>query len=235
MAKIVFHREVDKNIYYLKIAGNFHGSMGQFYMLRGWTTSHPVLSRPLSIFDLDEQAISFVYKVVGEGTQLLSRLRKDDEIELYGPYGNGFPPARGKVALVGGGMGLAPLYLAACQLRKQKSVQEVHTYLGFKESAIFIDLFEKVVHKLVVDIGGLISKIVDVNGYDYVFTCGPQEMVKTIVEQKKSEKPHIFLSLEKRMGCGIGACLSCTCQTSSGNKLTCKDGPVFPGEEIYFE
>ena len=235
MAKIIFNREIDKNIYYLKIVGNYHGSMGQFYMLRGWATCHPVLGRPFSIFDLDEQAISFVYKVVGEGTRLLSRLRKDDDIELYGPYGHGFPQAKGKIALVGGGMGLAPLYLAARELRELGSVEAIHTYLGFKESAILIDLFDKVSHRLAVDIGGFISKIVDVNNYDYVFACGPEEMMKTIVQQKKSAKPHIFLSLEKSMGCGIGACLSCTCRTSSGNKLTCKEGPVFPGEEIYFE
>lgn len=235
MARIIFNRQIDSDIYYIKIAGKYNGAMGQFYMLRGWTSSHPVLCRPFSIFDLDNYSISFIYKVLGEGTQLLSKLRKNDNLELFGPYGHGFPLVEGKVSLVGGGMGIVPLYLAARELITYSPTNEVHIYLGFKKNAILTDLFESISHKLIVDIGGFISHIVNVNSYDYVFACGPKDMEKAIMQQKNSENTRIFFSVERRMGCGSGACLSCTCETSAGNKLTCKDGPVFPGEVLLFE
>lgn len=235
MAKIVFNQQIDDYIYYLKIAGKFQGSMGQFYMLRGWDTYHPVLSRPFSIFDIDTQSISFIYKVVGDGTRLLSQLKKEDKIQIFGPYGRGFPQVKGKIALIGGGMGLAPLFLAAKELRVNPLIEMIDIYLGFKEKAVLTDLFEKAAHRLVVDVGGFISKRVNIHQYSCVFACGPEEMMKSIVKQKNSNKPEIFISLERRMGCGLGACLSCTCKTKKGNRLTCKDGPVFPGEDIFFE
>ena len=235
MAKIIFNQEIDENIYHIEIAGKYKGTMGQFYMLRGWESHHPVLGRPLSIFDLNNESISFIYKVVGEGTRLISRLKEDDNIELFGPYGKGFPRAGGKVALIGGGMGIAPLYLAGRELFSDSRVEIVHIYLGFKERTFLVDWFEKVSHKLITVTGGFISQKIDVNDYDYVFACGSEEMMRAIVGQKKSGKTHVFVSLERRMGCGVGACLSCTCQTIKGNRLTCKDGPIFPGEDIFFE
>ncbi len=235
VAKIIFNREIDTDIYHMEIAGKYKGSMGQFYMLRGWESHHPVLGRPLSIFDLNSGSISFIYKVIGEGTRLISRLKEGDNIELYGPYGKGFPRAKGKVALIGGGMGLAPLYLAARELFSDPQVELIHIYLGFKERTFLIDWYEKVSHKLIIVTDGFISQKINVNDYDFIFACGSEEMMRAVVQQKKSEKSHIFISLEKRMGCGVGACLSCTCKTKEGNRLTCKDGPVFPGEDIFFE
>ncbi len=235
MAEIIFNRQIEAKIYHMKIAGNYEGSMGQFYMLRGWGSLHPVLGRPFSIFDLNKESISFVYEVVGEGTHLLSRLRESDEIKLFGPYGRGFPQAKGRVALIGGGIGLAPLYFTAKNLITDNLAELVHIYLGFKENAFLIDYFKKVSHRLIVDVGGYISQKVDINDYDYIFACGPEEMMRVIVQQKKSDNVQIFISLERRMGCGLGACLSCTCETGNGNRLTCKDGPVFSGEDILFE
>lgn len=235
MAKIIINQEIDTNIYHIKIAGKYNGTIGQFYMLRGWESHHPVLGRPFSIFDLNCDSISFIYKVIGEGTRLISRLKEDDNIELFGPYGKGFPRVCGRVALIGGGIGAAPLYFAARELFSDSEVKIVHIYLGFSERAILVDLFKQVSHKVIVDVGGFISTKIDVNDYDYVFACGPEEMMKAIVQQKTSDKTHIFIALERRMGCGIGACLSCTCQTNKGNRLTCKDGPVFSGEDIFFE
>jgi dihydroorotate dehydrogenase electron transfer subunit len=233
MAKIIFNQEIDTNIYHIKIAGKYNGSMGQFYMLRGWGSHHPVLGRPLSIFDLNCDSISFIYKIIGEGTRLISRLKEGDNIELFGPYGKGFPRASGRIALIGGGMGIAPLHFAACELFSGSQAKVVHAYLGFSERTILVDLFKQVSHRVTVDVGGFISTKIDVNDYDYVFACGPEEMMKAIVQQKISDKTHILIALERRMGCGIGACLSCTCQTNKGNRLTCKDGPVFSGEDIF--
>lgn len=218
----------------MKVAGNYKGTMGQFYMLRGWSSLNPILDRPFSIFDLDGESISFLYKVIGEGTHLLSRLKENDDIKLFGPYGNGFPQVKGKVALIGGGLGLAPLYLAAKNLFSDRLVGLVHIYLGFQKNPILIDLFEKVSHRLTIDVGGYISQKININDYDYIFACGPKEMVEAVVKQKKSSNTRLYVSLEKRMGCGLGGCLSCTCETVNGNKLACKDGPVFSGEDIIF-
>ena len=110
MAKIIFNKQLEIDIYHMKVAGNYKGTMGQFYMLRGWSSLNPILDRPFSIFDLDGESISFLYKVIGEGTHLLSRLKENDDIKLFGPYGNGFPQVKGKVALIGGGLGLALLF-----------------------------------------------------------------------------------------------------------------------------
>lgn len=234
MAKIIFNQQLVQDIFHLKIDGQYQGTMGQFYMLRGWDAFHPILSRPFSIFDIDRHSISFVYKVIGKGTQLLSQLKKEDTIQLFGPYGKGFPQARGKVALVGGGMGLASLFLAAKELKDNHLVKCIDIYLGFKDRAILTEDFQQVAHQFIVQVGGLISQKVDIQKYNYVFACGPEEMMKAIISQKKSKSPEIFISLERRMGCGLGACLSCTCKTKKGNRLICKDGPVFRGEEILF-
>lgn len=209
--------------------------MGQFYMLKGWNTIHPILARPFTIFDIDSNSISFLYKVVGEGTKLLSNLKRNYNIQILGPYGKGFPQPEGNIALIGGGMGIAALFLAAKQLYNNQLVKTMDIYLGFKDKAILTDLFKKYTHKLVIDIGNLISSKINIYKYDYIFTCGPEDMMKTFISQKKYEKPKIYISLEKRMACGVGACLSCSCKTKNGNKLVCKDGPVFPGENIVFE
>jgi len=235
MYKVLSNDYIGEDMYLLKVEGNFEGTMGQFYMLKGWNSLHPVLSRPFTIFDIEEDSISFLFKVVGEGTNLLSKLKKNDDIHLSGPYGNGFPESSGNIALVGGGMGIAALFLAAKQLYNKHFIKSIDIYLGFKDTSILLDYFKKYANKLVVDVGNNISGKVNIHKYDYIFSCGPEEMMKSVISKKIFEKPKIFISLEKRMACGVGACLSCSCKTKDGNKLVCKDGPIFPGESIIFE
>ena len=112
MYKVIENRYIGEDMYLMRVEGKFEGKMGQFYMLRAWD-KFPVLSRPISIHDIDENSISFLYKVVGEGTQILSKVKVNETIKLEGPYGNGYEKVEGKVALVGGGIGVAPLYLVA--------------------------------------------------------------------------------------------------------------------------
>ena len=112
MYKVVRNEYVGEDMYLMEVEGNFKGEMGQFYMIRAWD-KYPLLSRPISIHDIDEKSISFLYKVVGEGTKILSKLNINDSVKLEGPYGNGYKQVEGKVALVGGGIGVAPLYLVA--------------------------------------------------------------------------------------------------------------------------
>ena len=170
-----------------------------------------------------------LYKVVGDGTKILSRLQVNDTIKLEGPYGNGYEKVEGKVALVGGGIGVAPLYLVA------KNIENCDAYLGFRNEPILIDKYNEVCNEVNIAVGDtFVTDIIDVNKYDYILTCGPTPMMEKLVKMTEKTDTKLFVSLENHMACGVGACLVCTCKTKFGNKKTCKDGPVFRGEDVIF-
>ena len=228
MYKILENRYVGEDMYFMKVRGNFKAKMGQFYMLRAWDT-YPLLSRPISVHDVDEEGISFLYKVVGEGTKILKNLKPHDTIKLEGPYGNGYEKVEGKVALVGGGIGVAPLYLVA------KNIENCDAYLGFRNEAILEEEFKEVCNEVNIALGDtFVTDILDVEKYDYILTCGPTPMMEKLVKMTEGTNTKIMVSLENHMACGVGACLVCTCKTKFGNKKTCKDGPVFWGEDVIF-
>ncbi len=230
MAIVLKNEAVGKDFYLLKVAGDYPASMGQFCMLRAWD-EYPVLSRPISIFDCDTEGISFLYKVVGQGTELLAQLKPDDEVDVQGPYGNGFPTVTGKVALVGGGIGVAPLYYTAKVLKAQGCT--VDLYLGFTEEAMLEEAYRAVCGRLVVNVGGYVTDEINPAEYDVIMTCGPQIMMKVLADKVKGTAAQLYVSMENRMGCGVGACLVCSCKTNGGNKKVCKDGPVFKAEEVF--
>lgn len=228
MYKILENKYIGEDMYFMKVEGRFEAKMGQFYMLRAWET-YPLLSRPISVHDVDENSISFLYKVVGEGTKIFSNLKENDEIKLEGPYGNGYEKVTGKVALVGGGIGIAPLYLVA------KNIEDCDAYLGFRNESILEEEYKSVCNEVHVAIGDtFVTDILDVEKYDYILTCGPTPMMEKLVKMTEGTNTKIMVSLENHMACGVGACLVCTCKTKFGNKKTCKDGPVFWGEDVMF-
>lgn len=232
MAKILENKKVSNSIYKLVVEGNFKGEMGQFFMIRGWD-AYPLLSRPLSIHDKDENSISFLYRIEGLGTNKLSDLKADDNLNLEGPYGNGYPTVSGKVAIVGGGIGIAPLMYTAKNLEKE--VKELDIYLGFTEESYLTSEFEKYADNLHVSVGDFITEKLDVDNYDYIFTCGPEIMMKKIVDMSKGKNVKTYVSIEKHMACGVGACLVCSCKTKNGMSRVCKDGPVYIGGDVYYE
>lgn len=224
--KVIENTYVGEDMYYIKVRGRFKAKMGQFYMLRAWD-EYPLLSRPISIFSIDSDGISFLYKVVGEGTKILSKLKKEDDIDLEGPYGNGFKKVEGKIALVGGGVGIAPLYMVA------ENLLNCDCYLGFREEAIMEEEFKKVCKNLYTSTKDVfVTDIIDVEKYDYILTCGPTPMMKKLLKMASGTNTRVQVSLENHMACGVGACLVCTCKTKTGNKRTCKDGPVLWGEDV---
>ena len=228
MYKVIKNEYIGEDMYLMEVEGKFKGEMGQFYMLRAWD-NYPLLSRPISIHDISDNSISFLYKVVGEGTKILSKLKPEDTIKLEGPYGNGYEKVEGKVALVGGGIGVAPLYLVA------KNIENCDAYLGFRNEPILIDKYNKVCNEVNIAVGDtFVTDIIDVNKYDYILTCGPTPMMEKLVKMTEKTDTKLFVSLENHMACGVGACLVCTCKTKFGNKKTCKDGPVFRGEDVIF-
>lgn len=236
MGTILSNENLGQDFFLMKVKEKNDAEMGQFYMLRAWNT-YPVLSRPISVYDADEASVSFLYKVVGEGTKLLSGMNAGAEITLDGPHGNGFLDLndKKKIALVGGGVGIAPLYLAAKTYKKANPDCTVDIYLGFSGEPILQSEYEKVADSVTVNVGGFVTDDIDPCAYDAIVTCGPTIMMKVLYEKCKklqAEAP-LYVSMENRMACGIGACLVCTCKTTGGNRKVCKDGPVFLGSEVF--
>ena len=194
------------------------------------------LRRPISVCTWREGRMTLIYKVVGKGTALMSTLAAGEKLNLLVGLGNGFDaaPARGKkIALVGGGVGVPPLYGLMEQLRGE----DVACVLGFNTAA---DAFyEKEFHNLgasvtvtTVDgslgIKGFVTDALKNMTYDYYFTCGPEPMLRAVHRLGKEGQ----LSFEARMGCGFGACMGCSCQTIAGNRRICVDGPVMSSREV---
>lgn len=190
------------------------------------------LRRPISICEIKEHSLIIIYKVVGDGTRALAGCH--ETVNIFGPLGNGFPmEAKQHVVLMGGGVGIPPLYEVAKQYLKQGT--HVDVILGFntKDQAFYIDAFKAsgcAVYVTTMDgslgIQGTVLDAVDKEAVDcdYILACGPLPMLKAI--QKKYRQG--YLSLEARMACGIGACMGCVVKDINGNSLrVCKDGPVF--------
>ena len=237
LTKVIFANiEVSSGIFKLVIKGNFSGKPGQFYMIRGWG-KEPLLSRPISIHHIDNEKIVFLYQVIGQGTEALSELEAGDKVELVGPLGNGFDldNIKGKVAIVTGGIGIAPMFYVAEGL----SDCETDLYCGFRSDIYVIDDFKKYVNDINIatesgEVGhkGYVTEIFQPDLYDVILCCGPEPMMEKVVLMCRDKNIPVYVSMEKHMACGIGACLVCTCKTKHGNKRTCKDGPVFLGDDI---
>lgn len=236
MAKILENRAVADGFCFMKVEAENSAGMGQFYMLRAWD-KYPVLSRPISVYDSDGKTVSFLYKVVGQGTEIFRTLQPGDEIKIDGPHGNGFPDVQGRIALVGGGVGIAPLYLTAKELKKAHPDSTVDVFLGFSGQPVLVDEYEKAADKVTVNVGGFVTDDIDPVQYDVIMTCGPEIMMRVLYKKcvDTGTKAKVYVSMENRMACGIGACLVCTCKTKSGSKRACKDGPVMEGWEVFGE
>lgn len=234
--KVYSNKKIDEDIYEISIKGKFEGLPGQFYMLRAWDRE-PALSRPISINNIDGDKITFLYRVFGRGTEILSKLKVDDEIKITGPLGNGFDieKIKGKVAIVAGGIGIAPMrYL----INKLEGCN-IDLHVGFRNKSRTVDNVEKNVNNFYLSTEngyaghkGYVTDLLKVENYDMVLCCGPEVMMTKVVEMCRDKKVPVYVSMENRMACGIGACLVCTCKTKSGRKRSCKEGPVFLGEEL---
>jgi dihydroorotate dehydrogenase electron transfer subunit len=198
------------------------------------------LRRPISICDYDDRTITLIYKVVGSGTEVMSRMTAGAKLDLLTGLGNGFDPAVEcrRPLLVGGGVGVPPLYRLAKELSARG--REVTVALGFNTAAeiFYEDEFRTLGAKVFVSTAdgskgtkGFVTDAIRENAveFDYFYACGPMPMLRALCEccEQNGE-----LSFEERMGCGFGACMGCSCKTLAGNKRICKDGPVMKREEI---
>ena len=218
---------------------------GQFYMLRAWAAdATPLLSRPISVHDFDERTgvLTFLYQVKGEGTQKLAALKAGDTLTVTGPCGNGFDAAAlaqaGKIAVVGGGIGTAPLLLLCKALARAGARPDL--YVGFRDELYGLEAFVPwcASINLATDSGvqghhGLVTDLLNPADYSLVLTCGPMVMMRGVAKLCAAAGVRCLASLEGKMACGLGACLGCTCHTKVGPKTVCKDGPVFDAQEVF--
>ena len=240
-AEIVNNIYVAGDIYRLTVKADMTASPGQFVQVR-LPSNEFTLRRPFGVADLKDGQVTMFYRVVGRGTEYLTDLKSGDVINLLGALGNGFNLTDGKILLVGGGLGLAPLIFAASELK------DVDVLIGGKNAAeanLWQSEFKPLTNELFIatDDGSvgvhgfvteLLPKVLSMNKYGAILTCGPEIMMRRVaVLAKENNNIPCQVSLEKRMGCGLGACLSCSIDTIHGRQKICKDGPIFNAEEVF--
>ena len=195
------------------------------------------LRRPLSVFDKNENTVSVIFKKVGGGTLALSEKAAGDTLDILTGLGNGYDTALSgdNPLLIGGGVGIPPLYLLAKELISEGKT--VTVIMGFnKKDEVFCEKdFRKLGCEVVITTvdgsygtKGFVTDAME-REYSYLYTCGPEPMLKAVYKASKTEGQFSF---EERMGCGFGACMGCSCKTVTGFKRICKDGPVLKKEEI---
>lgn len=245
---ILNQKELAKNIFEITLKGDLseYVQTGQFVNIKVNEESYPTLRRPISICNLDKQnnELTLIYRAEGLGTKILSKKSKGEEVDILGPLGTGFDYSLVKenetVVLIGGGVGVPPLYELAKRLF-EKGIKVI-SVLGFasKEFVFYEEEFKKYSQVYICTMdgslgfnGNVLELIESENiDFDWVFSCGPKPMLKGISD-KYSKTKKGYVSLEERMACGIGACYACVCSCQDNKvKRICKDGPVFKLGEI---
>ena len=199
------------------------------------------LRRPISVCDCGNGLLTLIYKVVGKGTEAMSKMTGGEKLDVLTGLGNGYDTALSgdSPLLIGGGVGVPPLYLLAKKLIAEG--KKVSVILGFNtKSEIFYENEFKAIGadvKVTTVDGsygdkGFVTTVMPDIDYSYIYTCGPEPMLKAVYNTVKTSGQFSF---EERMGCGFGACMGCSCKTLYGNKRICKDGPVLTKEEIIWE
>lgn len=223
---------------------------GQFMNIKVSDGIAPLLRRPISInnYEPETKQITMIYRTVGEGTKILSKYKIDEEVDVFGPLGSDFPYTQlsesSSVVLIGGGIGTPPLYYLAKELESKG--HSVTTILGFqsKNDAILVPDFSSLGEVRVASMDGsigtkgtVIDLIKEEDNWDVFYSCGPLGMLKAIQKRYIDSDIEGYLSLEERMGCGIGACYGCIVKVDEkidkrGYKKVCEDGPVFSFREV---
>ena len=236
--KIIKNVSLTDNVMLMELAGDTEGvAPGQFINIK---LDGLYLRRPISVCDCEEGVITIIYKVVGKGTEQMQKMT-DGELDVLTGLGNGYNLSLSgdKPLLLGGGVGVPPLYMLAKKLIAEG--KKVSVVLGFNtESEVF---YENEFKELGADVTvttadgsygvkGFVTDAIGDIDYTYFYTCGPEPMLKAVYNATKTSGQ---LSFEERMGCGFGACMGCSCKTLYGNKRICKDGPVLVKEEIIWE
>lgn len=233
--KILSNKKIAKDVFEMVLEGDtqYITAPGQFINIQ---LDGKFLRRPISVCDYDDTTVTIIYKVVGEGTEMMSALPVGETLDVLTGLGNGYDISQGtKPMLIGGGVGVPPMYNLCKKLiaAGQKPV----VILGFntKDEIFYEDEFKALGAEVRVATAdgsyGIKGFVTDafIDDYDYFYTCGPMPMFKAVEAKVTTSGQYSF---EERMGCGFGACMGCSCKTKYGNKRICKDGPVLVREEI---
>lgn len=241
MKRVIFtvteNRPLTASVYKMSLSGDTSAvtGAGQFVNL---AVEGFYLRRPVSVCDRADGILTLIYKTVGGGTEKLSRIKKGVKLDVLTGLGNGYnlDNAGKRPLLIGGGVGVPPLFLLAKELKKRGA--DVSVILGFNtaDEIFYKEEFEKTGAKVYVTtadgsygIKGFVTDALDKVDYTYFYACGPEPMLKAVYNETVTDGQFSF---EERMGCGFGACMGCSHKTVTGYKRVCKEGPVFDKGEI---
>lgn len=235
--KVTGNARIAENTYEMRLSGDFSSitAPGQFV---NFAVEGCYLRRPISVCDVENGILTVVYKTVGKGTEIMSRIRPGETMDVLSGLGNGYDVGAGgeRPLLIGGGAGVPPMYML-CKALVRAGARPV-VVLGFnsRNEVFYEDEFKAAgaeTHVTTVDgsygIKGYVTDVIGKLDYTYFYACGPEAMFKAVEKTVKSDGEYSF---EERMGCGFGACMGCSCKTKYGSKRICKDGPVLKRGEI---
>ena len=239
--EITENLQLTENIFRMKLKGDVSAvtAPGQFVDIR---IEDYYLRRPISVCDVENGEIIIIYKTVGHGTDAMSHMTAGEKLDVLTGLGNGYDLNRSgeHPLLIGGGVGVPPLYMLAKKLKEQN--KEVSVILGFNTAkevfyetefkAIGCDVKVTTVDGSYGNKGFVTNAFPLVENYTFTYACGPMPMLKAVYNTAVTDGQYSF---EERMGCGFGACMGCSTKTKNGYKRVCKDGPVFEKEEILWE
>lgn len=253
--KIMDMKQLTGQIYQMTVRSAYvaeNAAPGQFVNIKCGDGIDALLRRPISICSVNKETGSFniVFQVKGTGTEILSRKNAGDSVDILAPLGKGFhlPEKHERIAVVGGGIGIFPLLY----LLGESQCAEKTAFMGFRSSnyIVLTSEFRDVADSLYISTddgsagyGGLVTDLLEnelaQKKYDIIYTCGPMPMIRKVADIADKSNIRCQVSMEQRMGCGIGACLVCACKTRHGDDWNyshvCKDGPVFWSHEIAWE
>ncbi len=237
--EVLSNEALTDNVFQMILAGDTSHitNCGQFVNIQ---LDGMFLRRPISVCDYDENTLTIIYKVVGKGTEAMSAMKAGTRLDLLTGLGNGYDLtlAGDRPVLLGGGVGVPPMYNLAKKLRQ--AGKSVSVILGFNTAAeiFYEEAFRALGCQVTVTtvdgsygVKGFVTDALPEN-YTYFYTCGPEPMLKAVYRATNTSGQ---MSFEERMGCGFGACMGCSCKTITGYKRICKDGPVMKKEEILWE
>ena len=237
--KILSNANLTSNVYIMTLKGDTEGiRCGQFVNIQ---LDGLFLRRPISVCDCEGDVLTLIYKVVGRGTEKMSHMAEGESLDLLTGLGNGYntTPSGDKPLLLGGGVGVPPLYMLCKKLISEGKHPTV--ILGFNKAdeVFYEDEFKALGAEVIVctadgsyGVKGFVTTAMEGIDYTYFFTCGPEPMLKAVYKATTTEGQ---MSFEERMGCGFGACMGCSCKTITGYKRICKEGPVMRKKEILWQ
>ena len=233
---VIENKKIAKNTYEMILRGDTEGIReGQFVNIK---LDGFYLRRPISVCNVEGDALTIIYKVVGKGTEVMARMSGGEKLQTLIGLGNGYDrtPSGDHPLLIGGGAGVPPMYYLCRKLISEGKKCSVILGFGSADEIFYEEEFKALgaeVFVTTVDgsygIKGFVTNAMDKTDYTYFYTCGPEPMLKAVYDASTTSGQFSF---EERMGCGFGACMGCSCETKYGKKRICKDGPVLVKEEI---